>query len=209
MNRVNNDSAQPRGLGTTSRHRLLGQLPKGVAILLGGFGGDTQGSLRGGVVRGQQDSAIGFHGEDAVARLEAPAIGHVFRNRGTHRTSGLSERHFLGHAVIVAYLGYEPASAGDVRKAEWNGLHLLMPSAFPRRLRGAVMVLAAMVAFGCGSEPLQLNTIQLGRGLNPDNTVAGSTTRFKPTDTIYAAVLTSNPGTRSEEHTSELQSLRH
>jgi hypothetical protein len=39
-----------------------------------------------------------------------------------------------------------------------------------------------------------LNTIQLGRGLNPDKTVTGFTTRFKPDDTIYAAVLTSNAG---------------
>ena len=64
-----------------------------------------------------------------------------------------------------------------------------------RRLRSAtVILLAAMTSVACGSEPLQLNAIQLGRGLNPDNTVTGSTTRFKPTDTIYAAVLTSNPG---------------
>jgi hypothetical protein len=41
---------------------------------------------------------------------------------------------------------------------------------------------------------LQLNTIQLGRGLNPDKTVIGFTTRFKPTDTIYAAVLTTGAG---------------
>jgi hypothetical protein len=39
-----------------------------------------------------------------------------------------------------------------------------------------------------------LNTIQLGRGLNPDKTVSGFTTRFKPTDTIYAAVLTDGAG---------------
>ena len=70
-----------------------------------------------------------------------------------------------------------------------------MPCALHGRTRGAVVLLAAALAFGCSSEPLQLNTIQLGRGLNPDNTVTGSTTRFKPTDTIYAAVLTSNPGT--------------
>jgi len=31
--------------------------------------------------------------------------------------------------------------------------------------------------------------------LNPDKTVTGFTTRFKPDDTIYAAVLTSNAGT--------------
>jgi hypothetical protein len=68
------------------------------------------------------------------------------------------------------------------------------PCARHRGLRVAAVVLVAVTAAACRSEPLQLNTIQLGRGLNPDNTVTGSTTRFKPTDTIYAAVLTSNAG---------------
>lgn len=44
------------------------------------------------------------------------------------------------------------------------------------------------------NDPLRVNTIQLGRGLNPDNTVSGHTTRFKPNDTIYVAVLTDNAG---------------
>ena len=39
-----------------------------------------------------------------------------------------------------------------------------------------------------------MNTIQLGRGLNPDKTLTGFTTRFKPTDTIYVAVLTTAAG---------------
>ena len=55
-------------------------------------------------------------------------------------------------------------------------------------------LLAASLAAACSQPPLQLNTIQLGRGLNPDKTVNGFTTRFKPDDTIYAAVLTSNAG---------------
>jgi hypothetical protein len=38
------------------------------------------------------------------------------------------------------------------------------------------------------------STIQLGRGVNPDGTVTGHTTRFKPNDTIYAAVLTDRSG---------------
>lgn len=52
----------------------------------------------------------------------------------------------------------------------------------------------AVLAAACGQPPLQVNTIQLGRGLNPDKTVNGFTTRFKPDDTIYAALLTSNAG---------------
>lgn len=61
---------------------------------------------------------------------------------------------------------------------------------------GAVVVLlAALPLAGCGSgQPLQVTTIQLGRSINPDKTVANHTTRFKPTDTIYAAVLTDGTG---------------
>ena len=51
-----------------------------------------------------------------------------------------------------------------------------------------------MLAACRSNDPLRVNTIQLGRGLNPDNTVSGHTTRFKPTDTIYVAVLTDNAG---------------
>jgi hypothetical protein len=58
-----------------------------------------------------------------------------------------------------------------------------------------VALLAAAPTFGCGKEqPLQVTTIQLGRSINPDKTVASHTTRFKPTDTIYAAVLTEGTG---------------
>jgi hypothetical protein len=57
-------------------------------------------------------------------------------------------------------------------------------------------VVAALLAAGCQSDhqPLQVTTIQLGRALNPDKTVSSHTTRFKPTDTIYAAVLTDGSG---------------
>jgi hypothetical protein len=58
-----------------------------------------------------------------------------------------------------------------------------------------VAVVAALLAAGCQSDhPLQVTTIQLGRAINPDKTVSDSTTRFKPTDTIHAAVLTDGSG---------------
>lgn len=62
------------------------------------------------------------------------------------------------------------------------------------RLSAASLVVAATLAAACTQEPLKFNTIQLGRGLNADKTVSGFTTRFKPTDTIYVAVLTDGPG---------------
>ena len=57
-----------------------------------------------------------------------------------------------------------------------------------------VMILFACLA-GCGSgQPLRVTTIQLGRSLNPDNTVASFTTVFTPTDTIYLSAVTTGVG---------------
>jgi hypothetical protein len=58
----------------------------------------------------------------------------------------------------------------------------------------ASFLVAATLTAGCTQEPLKFNAIQLGRGLNADKSVSGFTTRFKPTDTIYAAVLTDGDG---------------
>jgi len=65
--------------------------------------------------------------------------------------------------------------------------------AWSRSLAVCLFLVATLTA-ACTQPPLLLNTIQLGRGLNPDKTVNGFTTRFKPDDTIYVAVLTSNAG---------------
>ena len=54
-------------------------------------------------------------------------------------------------------------------------------------------LLAAAIACGPG-EPLRVETIQLGRSLNPDKSVAGHTTTFKPLDTMYVSVLTPDKG---------------
>jgi len=54
-------------------------------------------------------------------------------------------------------------------------------------------VALTIAAAGC-RPPLQVSTLQLGRTLNADNTVANLTTRFKPTDSIYAAALTNQTG---------------
>jgi hypothetical protein len=61
------------------------------------------------------------------------------------------------------------------------------------RLLVAVVMLASAV--GCRpGEPLKVTTIQLGRSLNSDDTVAEHTTTFKPTDTIYASVINETRG---------------
>jgi hypothetical protein len=54
---------------------------------------------------------------------------------------------------------------------------------------------AIVVAAGaCSRQPLHVSTIQVGRSLNSDNSVGAHTMQFKPSDTIYVAVLTDATG---------------
>jgi hypothetical protein len=55
------------------------------------------------------------------------------------------------------------------------------------------LTLAATLA-ACGVGTLKVTNIQTGRSLNSDNSVGALTTTFKPTDTIYVAVLTDGSG---------------
>jgi hypothetical protein len=56
-----------------------------------------------------------------------------------------------------------------------------------------LLLLAGVV--GCGSgEPLRVTTLQLGRSLNADSTVAAFTTRFASRDTVYLSVITAGAG---------------
>ena len=55
-------------------------------------------------------------------------------------------------------------------------------------------VLILVITLGACSKPLHVATLQLGNRLNGDSTVANHTTRFKPDDKIYAAVLTDDTG---------------
>jgi len=59
-----------------------------------------------------------------------------------------------------------------------------------------VLVLCAVVAVaGCSpGVPFKIKTLQLGKTLNTDNSVGAITTRFKPDDTIYVALLSDEPG---------------
>ena len=56
-----------------------------------------------------------------------------------------------------------------------------------------VVILFACLA-GCGSGHLQVTRIQLGRSLNPDNSVASFTTVFAPTDTVHLTAFTTGAG---------------
>ena len=60
-------------------------------------------------------------------------------------------------------------------------------------VRLTTVILCAYVA-ACGSRPLQITAIQLGRSLNADHSVAEFTTVFAPQDTVYLSVLTTGGG---------------
>jgi hypothetical protein len=59
----------------------------------------------------------------------------------------------------------------------------------------ALLFCAVLALAGCSpGVPLQVATLQLGRSLNPDNSVGTHTTRFKPDETIYVSLLSEEPG---------------
>lgn len=64
------------------------------------------------------------------------------------------------------------------------------------RVSTALVLFAALVAAaGCRSNaPLEASTIQLGRAISSDNSIGSHTTVFKPDDTIYVSVLTTDTG---------------
>jgi hypothetical protein len=56
-------------------------------------------------------------------------------------------------------------------------------------------MLPAVVLTACGSgEPLRVTSVQLGRSVNADGTVASHTTTFAPRDTVYVSVTTAGVG---------------
>jgi hypothetical protein len=62
-----------------------------------------------------------------------------------------------------------------------------------RPITAFVLVMMVAVLAAC-RPPLRVGTLQVGSKLNGDNTVATHTTRFKPDDHVYAAVLTEATG---------------
>ena len=63
------------------------------------------------------------------------------------------------------------------------------------RARALVLLASIFVSVsGCSRQPLHVSTIQVGRSLNSDKSVGAITMQFKPSDTIYVAVLTDATG---------------
>jgi len=61
-------------------------------------------------------------------------------------------------------------------------------------MRTRVLIVMMVLGVAACRPPLHVSTLQLGSRLNGDNTVATHTTRFKPDDRIFAAVLTDQTG---------------
>ena len=61
-------------------------------------------------------------------------------------------------------------------------------------VRLALGVALAASVTACGVGTLKVTNIQTGRSLNSDNSVGTLGTTFKPSDTIYVAVLTDGTG---------------
>jgi hypothetical protein len=65
----------------------------------------------------------------------------------------------------------------------------------PARVAALLAIVVALTCAACRpTDPLKLETIQLGRSVNPDGSVGLHTTTFKRTDTIYVSVLTTAAG---------------
>ena len=58
----------------------------------------------------------------------------------------------------------------------------------------AAAAILSLLAACAPSGPLRVDTIQLGRSLNPDSSVAEHATTFRRNDTVYVAVLTAAGG---------------
>jgi hypothetical protein len=63
-----------------------------------------------------------------------------------------------------------------------------------RQLTGLLTLCALVLPVGCSNHPLHVGTIQIGRSVNEDHTVGHFTTTFKPNDTIYVSVHTTDLG---------------
>jgi len=55
-------------------------------------------------------------------------------------------------------------------------------------------ICALLCTAGCAERPLQVSGIQIGRSVNQDGSISHATSVFKPTDTIYVSVRTTDLG---------------
>jgi hypothetical protein len=74
-------------------------------------------------------------------------------------------------------------------------VHTYNRTMFRRRIVVPLGLVLIAGLLACRSnDPLQAETIQVGRSLNPDNSVADHASTFTRSDTVYVAVLTTAAG---------------
>ncbi len=61
-------------------------------------------------------------------------------------------------------------------------------------IRRCSVLLVLLTIAACSKGPLDVSSVQLGRSVNPDGSVNAHTTGFKPSDTVYASVITEGQG---------------
>lgn len=59
-------------------------------MFLGDFGGNGERAFDFGIVRREQDPAVGFNREHAITRFQMKAVGHVFREGRAHGPASLA-----------------------------------------------------------------------------------------------------------------------
>jgi hypothetical protein len=109
VNGINNDAREPAWLARPLC-QLLSEFSQRVTVSLRCFRSYFQRTFGSGIVRRQQNAAIGLNGEHAVPRFQLQPVGHIFGQRCTDGTARLSQRDFLGHALRVAHMCYFPLS---------------------------------------------------------------------------------------------------
>jgi hypothetical protein len=70
-----------------------------------------------------------------------------------------------------------------------------------RLLAVGLLAISVIAVAACNNDPLHVTAVQLGKSLNPDNSVGTHTTSFKPRDTVYLSVLTGASGSGTIETT--------
>lgn len=79
-----------------------GEFAKGTAVLLAGLRCSVQRAFGVRVVGRQQDSAVGFHRQDAVTGFETQPIDHILGQRGADGPASLTKLHRFDDEGLVA-----------------------------------------------------------------------------------------------------------
>lgn len=105
----------------------------------------------------------------------------------------MSEARILVYCPTPSLFGWTPSATPAVPK--WG---LIRPDQragttdYTKRMlrsgRLAIVLLAGALTAAC-SPPITVDTIQVGRSLNTDQSIANLTTTFKPNETVYVSAL--------------------